>query len=65
MNIPDPISERLETFFGSKYLNSLMRIRDPGIIFTLDPGREKFGSGIRDKNPGSAFRNTATKLENN
>ncbi len=42
-----------------------MRIRDPGIIFTLDPGREKFGSGIRDKNPGSAFRNTATKLENN
>jgi hypothetical protein len=30
MNIPDHISESLETtFFGLKYFNSLMRIRDP------------------------------------
>jgi hypothetical protein len=33
-------------FLGLKYLNSLMRIRDPGW--------KKFGSGIRDKHPGSA-----------
>ena len=31
---------------GLKYLNSLMRIRDPGW--------KKFGSGNRDKHPGSA-----------
>ncbi len=39
-------SERFETLFGLKYLNSLMRmwmrmwirIRDPGIFLTLDPG---------------------------
>jgi hypothetical protein len=46
MDYPDHISERLETVFGSKYLNSLMRIRDPEW--------KKFGSGIRDKQPGSA-----------
>jgi hypothetical protein len=33
-------------FLGLKYLNSLMRIRDPGW--------KKVGSGIRDKHPGSA-----------
>jgi hypothetical protein len=33
-----------------------MRIRDPGIFVTLDPGSgmEKLGSEIRDKHPGSA-----------
>jgi hypothetical protein len=30
-----------------------MRIRDPGWKNT-DPGRKKFGFGIRDKHPGSA-----------
>jgi hypothetical protein len=47
MNILDHISESLETIFGLKYLNSLMRIRDPVIIFTLDPGSylEKCGPG--------------------
>jgi hypothetical protein len=39
MNNPDHISESLETIFGLKYLNSLMRIRDPGW--------KKFGSGIK------------------
>jgi hypothetical protein len=40
MNIPDHISERLETIFWvKKYLNSLMLIRD-----LLDPG-----SGNRDE----------------
>jgi hypothetical protein len=43
-------------FFGLKYLNSLMRIRDGN---NLDPGWKKVGSGmeksrIRDKHPGSA-----------
>jgi hypothetical protein len=33
-------------FLGLKYLNSLMRIRDPGW--------KKFESGILDKHPGSA-----------
>jgi hypothetical protein len=32
----------------------LIRFRDPGISFTLDPGWKKFGSDIRDKHPGSA-----------
>jgi hypothetical protein len=30
MNNPDQISESFETIFRFKYLNSLMRIRDPG-----------------------------------
>jgi hypothetical protein len=45
-------------FFGLKYLNSLMRIRDPGWrqfgSGIQDPGWKKVGSGIRDKHPGSA-----------
>ncbi len=47
-------------FVGLRYLNSLMRmrmrIRDQGILLSLDPGwkRKKFGSGIPDKHPGSA-----------
>jgi hypothetical protein len=47
-------------FFGVnlKYLNSLMRIRDPGsgmeTVRIRDPGWKKVGSGIRDKHPGSA-----------
>jgi hypothetical protein len=47
-------------FFGLKFLNSLMRIRD------RDPGWKKFVSGIRDgknSDPGSGIniriRNTA------
>jgi hypothetical protein len=43
MNNPDHISESLETIFGLKYLNSLMRIRDPGW--------KKFGSGINLPDP--------------
>ncbi len=51
----DHISESLEKpFFGlKKYLNSLMRVRDPGWK-KFGSGIEKFGSGIRDKHPGSA-----------
>jgi hypothetical protein len=33
-----------------------IRIRDPGILLTLDPGWKKFGSGIRDNK--SRIRNT-------
>jgi hypothetical protein len=46
MNDPDNISESLETIFGVKIVNSLMRIWDPGL--------KKFESGIPDKHPRSA-----------
>jgi hypothetical protein len=47
MNNQDHNSESLETILlGLKYLNSLMRIREPEW--------KKFGSGIWDKHPGSA-----------
>jgi hypothetical protein len=49
MNNPNHISESLETVFGLKYLNSLMRIRDLGW--------KKFESGIcegKNSHPGSA-----------
>ncbi len=55
INKPDHIFYSLETiflfFWGLKYLNSLIRLRDPGW--------RQFGSGmensrIRDKHPGSA-----------
>jgi hypothetical protein len=49
MNIPDHISESLETFFGLKYFNSLMRMR----MRIRDPGWKKFESGMREKHPGS------------
>jgi hypothetical protein len=44
MNKPDYISESLETIFWVKILE----------FFDADPGCKKFGSGIRDKHPGSA-----------
>jgi hypothetical protein len=54
MNIPDHISESLvKKFWGKKFLNSLMRIRDPG-YFDPGSGIEKFRSGTRDKHPRSA-----------
>jgi hypothetical protein len=52
MNNPDHIFKSLETiFFGLKYFNSLMQIRDGD---SSDPGWKKVGSGTRDKHPGSA-----------
>jgi hypothetical protein len=44
MNNLDNISESLETIFGVKIL----------LFFDADPGWKIFGSGIRDKHPGSA-----------
>ncbi len=44
MNNPDHIYESLENFFGVKILK----------FFDSDPGWKKFGSGVRDKHPGSA-----------
>ncbi len=56
MNNPDHVSESLETiFFGLKFLNSLMRIRD-GKNMEPGSGMQKFGSGIRDEQPPSYFR---------
>jgi hypothetical protein len=61
MNTPDYFSERnSKQFLGLKYLNSLMLIRIRNIfdpesgIRDVGSGMEKFGSGIRDKHPGSA-----------
>jgi hypothetical protein len=53
MNNLDHISESLEVIFGIKYFNSLMRvrIRDPGILLTLDPGPGMEKIRIRDKLP--------------
>jgi hypothetical protein len=62
MNIPDHISKSLERIFLVKKLKLLMRIRiqDPGSENMLDsrsriwdPGRKKFGSGIRDVYPAT------------
>jgi hypothetical protein len=61
MNNPDHIFQSLETIFlvflGLKYLNSLMRIRDPGWkqfgSGIRDGKKSDPGSGIRDKHPGS------------
>jgi hypothetical protein len=51
MNNPNHIPESLETiFWGLKYLNSLMRIRNPGWK-KLGSGMEKFGSGINIPDP--------------
>jgi hypothetical protein len=47
MNIPDHISESLETIFG---LNSLIRIRN---LFDLGSGIPDGKIRIRDKHPGS------------
>ncbi len=43
MNNPDHISDLLETIFGLKYLNSLMRLRNP--VW------KKLGSGINIPDP--------------
>jgi hypothetical protein len=52
MNIPDHISESLETLIWVKIIEFFNTDPDPGsiIFLTLDPGRKKF----RDKHPGSA-----------
>jgi hypothetical protein len=56
MNIPDHISESLETIFWAKILKFFDANPDTGIFLTLDPGRKKFGSGIRDEHLRSARR---------
>jgi hypothetical protein len=61
MNNPDHVSESIENFFGGlKYLNSLMRIRDPewNNCRIWNPGWKKVGSGIRNgkkSDPGSGI----------
>jgi hypothetical protein len=55
MNIPDNISESLETIFWVKILKFFDADADPdpGIFSTLVPGWKRFGSRVRDKHPGS------------
>ncbi len=52
INNPDHISDSLETIFGFKFLNSLMRIREGKIRI-----RDGKGSGIRIHNTGKAWNN--------
>jgi hypothetical protein len=47
-----PRSDGLETIFWFKIHKFFDA--NPGIFLTLDLGWEKFGSGIKDKHPGSA-----------
>ncbi len=66
MNVPDHISESLETIFWVKLLICWVKIlkffdADAGCRTIFDPGSgiqdlgwKKFGSGNRDKHPGSA-----------
>ncbi len=55
-NILNHISESLEQFFGSKYLNSFMRMRTRESFFRRwIPGWKKFVSPIRDKHSGSGM----------
>jgi hypothetical protein len=54
MNIPDHISEWLETFFGLKILKFFDAHPGSGIFLTLDPGSGMDKIQIRDKYPGSA-----------
>jgi hypothetical protein len=51
MNIPEHISDSLETIFWVKNTKFFDADSRSGIFLTLDPGSgmEKFGSGIRDK----------------
>ncbi len=56
MNIPDHISESLETVFWAEILKFFAADPNPGIFQTLDPGSGNLfdpESG-RDKHPGSA-----------
>jgi hypothetical protein len=46
-----PRSESLENFFGVKIHKFFDADADPGIFLTMDPGREKFGSGINIPDP--------------
>ncbi len=56
MNIPDNFSESFETIFWVKILKFIDTDPESGIFLILYPGSgmEKLGSGIRDKQPGSA-----------
>ncbi len=58
MNILDHISESLETIFWVKIpvIKFFDADADPGSgnLFYPGSGMKKFGSGIRDKHPGSA-----------
>jgi hypothetical protein len=54
MNIPDHISESLQTIFWVKILKFFDADADPGIFLSLDPGSGMKKIRIQDKQPGSA-----------
>jgi hypothetical protein len=49
--VPDLISESSETIFWVKVLKFFDADENPGMFLTLDPGWEKFGSGISIPDP--------------
>jgi len=58
MNIPDHISESLETIYlGLKILKFFEAEQDQGsgIFSTMDPGWKKFGSGIKIPDPQHCY----------
>jgi hypothetical protein len=57
VNNPDHISEILEAICGVKIVKFFDADPGSGMERNLDPGWEKFGSGIRSKQPGSAKNN--------
>ncbi len=56
MNIPDHISESLETIFWIKILKLFDADPGSGNLFDLDPGSEMEKIRIWDKNPGYAIK---------
>jgi hypothetical protein len=51
INILNHISESLETNFWVKIIKFFDANADPDIFLTLDPGWEKYGSGINIPDP--------------
>jgi hypothetical protein len=56
--------ELKKQFFGLKYLNSLMWILDPGWKKFGSGIEKKVGAGIPDKHPGSATLQTCMRIRN-
>jgi hypothetical protein len=59
MNIPDHISESLETIFWVKILKFVDPDRGSRIFLTRSPGWENFGSGINSPDPQHSYNFTS------
>jgi hypothetical protein len=63
MNIPDHISESLETVFGLKILKFFDADPGSGIFLTLDPGSGFRDPGWKNSDPGQTSRILKTGFE--